>query len=62
LQQPNAPPIQPGDVVVIRAFEDVPSHAFLVHSVEEDCITGVALSGPLSGSYGEPDLELIEAD
>jgi hypothetical protein len=48
--------------VVIRAFEDVPSHAFLVHSVEEDCITGVALSGPLSGSYGEPDLELIEAD
>jgi hypothetical protein len=56
------PPIKPGDVVVIRAFEDVPRHTFLVHSVEDDCITGVALSGPLSGSYGEPDLELIEAD
>jgi hypothetical protein len=57
LQQP---PIKPGDVVVIRAFEDVLRHTFLVHSVEDDCITGVALSGPLSGSYGEPDLELIE--
>lgn len=54
------PPIKPGDVVVIRAFDDVPEHTFLVHSVEEDCITGVALSGPLIGSYGEPALEMIE--
>lgn len=62
MQQPIPPPIKPGDVVVIRAFDDVPAHTFLVHSVQDDCITGVALSGPLSGSYGEPDLELIETD
>lgn len=59
MPEPNPRP-EPGDVVVIRAFDDVPAHTFLVHSVEGECITGVALSGPLSGSYGEPDLELIE--
>jgi hypothetical protein len=53
-------PVKPGDVVVIRAFDEVPAHTFLVQSVEEGCITGVARSGPLCGSYGEPSLEMIE--
>jgi len=39
-------------VVVIRAFDDVPEHLFLIHSVEEDRVTGVALTGPFAGSYG----------
>ncbi len=53
--------LQPGVTVVLRAFDDVPEHLFLVQSVEEDCVTGVALSGPLEGSYGEPPLELIKS-
>lgn len=48
-----------GDVVVIQAFDDVPEHLFEVHTIEDDHITGVALSGPLRGCYGEPDLELV---
>lgn len=46
-------------VVVIDAFDDFPEHDFLIHSVEEDRITGVALTGPLAGAYGEPPLELV---
>jgi hypothetical protein len=49
-----------GVTVVLLAFDDVPEHLFLVHSVEEDCVTGVALTGPLQGSYGEPPIELIK--
>ena len=48
-----------GQTVLIAGFDDVPEHAFEVHSVEDDCITGVALTGPLAGEYGEPDLEMI---
>ena len=48
-----------GVTVVISAFDDVPEHLFLVQSVEDDCITGIAVSGPLTGSYGEPPIELI---
>jgi len=48
-----------GDVVVIRAFDDVPEHHFLVQEVQDDCITGHAIDGPLAGEYGEPDRDLI---
>ncbi|PCH72230.1 MAG: hypothetical protein COC12_06490 [Rhodobacteraceae bacterium] len=48
-----------GQTVLIAAFDDMPEHTFEVHSVEDDCITGVALTGPLVGEYGEPDLEMI---
>lgn len=51
--------IKPGDIVRIAAFDDVPEHDFEVVSVEDDCITGIALSGPLAGEYGEPDLALV---
>ena len=51
--------VRPGDVVIIKAFDDVPEHEFLVHEVFEDCVTGVALTGPLAGEYGEPELAMI---
>jgi hypothetical protein len=51
--------LNPGVVVVVRASDDWPEHRFLVWTVEDDCVTGTALTGPLAGSYGEPDLELI---
>ena len=46
-------------IVLIAAFDDIPEHSFLVDDVYDDCITGVAQSGPLAGEYGEPDLALI---
>lgn len=45
--------MKPGDVVVIGAFDEVPEHWFQVEDVLDDCITGVALTGPLAGEYGE---------
>lgn len=51
--------VRPGDVVRVHAFDDVPEHEFLVEEVYEDCVTGVALTGPLAGEYGEPELSLI---
>lgn len=48
-----------GDVVVIGAFDDVAEHEFLIEEVLEDCVTGVALSGPLAGEYGEPEIGMI---
>lgn len=51
--------ITPGCIVLIAAFDDIPEHRFLVDEVYEDCITGVAQSGPLAGEYGEPDLALV---
>ena len=53
------PVVQAGDVVVIGAFDDVPEHNFRVEDVLEDCVTGVALTGPLAGEYGEPEFEQI---
>ena len=44
-----------GSIVVVAAFDEVPEHLFLVQEVFEDFVTGVALTGPLAGSYGEPD-------
>lgn len=51
--------VQPGDVVVIGAFDDVPEHQFHVEEVLDDCVTGVALTGPFQGEYGEPEVGLI---
>lgn len=48
-----------GAVIIIASFDDIPEHQFVVHSVEDDCVTGVALTGPLTGAYGEPDFEMI---
>ncbi|SMX44843.1 hypothetical protein [Octadecabacter ascidiaceicola] len=52
--------LQPGTIVVIKSFDDVPEHRFQIHSVEDDCVTGMALTGSLVGQYGEPSLELIK--
>lgn len=41
--------IQPGSIVVISAFDDVPDHQFRVDEVHDDCLSGVALTGPLAG-------------
>ena len=41
--------MEPGSIVLIRAFDDVPEHWFRVEEVYEDCITGQALTGPLQG-------------
>ena len=51
--------ITPGSIVLIAGFDDIPSHQFLVGEVFEDCITGTALTGPLAGEYGEPDIALV---
>jgi hypothetical protein len=43
----------------LRTLDDIPEHLFKVLDVYEDCITGYAITGPLKGVYGEPELELI---
>jgi hypothetical protein len=51
--------VKPGDRVVIAAFDDVPEHEFQVDEVLDDCMTGVALTWPLAGEYGEPERSTI---
>ena len=51
--------LTPGMRVVIRGFDDVPEHVFEVHTIEDGFVTGLALTGPLAGEYGEPDIELV---
>lgn len=51
--------LRPGDVVVIGAFDDVPEHHFRIEEVLDDCVTGMALTGPLAGEYGEPEFGQI---
>jgi len=51
--------ITPGCIVLIAGFDDIPAHQFLVEEVHENCITGMALTGPLAGEYGEPDIALV---
>jgi len=51
--------IAPGDIVVIRAGDDWPEHLFRVEEVWEDCVGGVALTGPLAGAYGQPEYDQI---
>jgi hypothetical protein len=53
--------LRPGVIVVIAAFDDIPEHLFRIDEVHEDFVTGIALSGPLEGEYGEPELVLIKA-
>jgi len=36
---------QPGDVVLIKAFYEMPEHEFMIDEVLDDCVTGVALTG-----------------
>ena len=47
------------DIVVIRAFDDIPEHLFRVDEVFDDCFTGYSITGPLEGVYGEPDYSLV---
>ena len=51
--------LTPGMRVLIRGFDDVPEHVFEVHTIEDGLVTGMALTGPLAGEYGEPDIELV---
>lgn len=51
--------MKPGSIVVIVAFDEVPEHLFLVQEVFEDFVAGVALTGPLAGAYGEPELAVV---
>jgi hypothetical protein len=51
--------ITPGSVVLIKGFDDIPAHQFLVDEVFDDYITGTALTGPLAGEYGEPEMILV---
>jgi hypothetical protein len=51
--------LTPGMRVLIRGFDDVPEHVFEVHTIEDGYITGMAVTGPLAGKYGEPDIELV---
>lgn len=51
--------VRTGSIVVIVAFDEVPEHLFLVQEVFEDFVAGVALTGPLAGAYGEPELAVV---
>ena len=51
--------LHPGSVVLIAAFDDIPEHQFQVEEVFDDLVTGIALTGPLAGEYGEPELGMI---
>ena len=51
--------LHPGCVVLIAAFDDIPEHQFQVDEVFDDLVTGIALTGPLAGEYGEPELGMI---
>ena len=48
-----------GCIVLIAAFDDIPEHQFQVEEVFDDLVTGIALTGPLAGEYGEPELGMI---
>ena len=51
--------LTPGMRVLIKGFDDVLEHVFEVHTIEDGFVTGMALTGPLAGEYGEPDIELV---
>lgn len=51
--------LTPGMIVSIMAFDDVPEHRFRISTIEDDHVTGFAISGPLEGTYGEPARSLI---
>ena len=51
--------ITPGCRVQIEGFDDIPAHQFLVDEGFDGFITGKALTGPLAGEYGEPEITLV---
>jgi hypothetical protein len=51
--------MKPGTVLVVEAFDELPEHLLLVQEVFEDFVAGVAVTGPLAGSYGEPELASV---
>ena len=51
--------LTPGMQVLIRGFDDVPEHVFVIHTIEDGYVTGMALTGPFAGEYVEPDIELV---
>ena len=53
--------IRPGCIVLIEGFDDIPEHEFRIEEIYEEFVTGMALSGPFAGEYGEPDIEMIAA-
>ena len=53
--------LHPGCIVLIAGFDDIQEHQFQVEEVFDDLVTGTALTGPLAGEYGEPDIEMIAA-
>ena len=53
--------IRPGCIVLIEGFDDIPEHEFRIEEIYEEFVTGMALSGPFAGEYGEPDIEMITA-
>ena len=51
--------LSPGCIVLIEGFDDIPEHEFRIEEIYEEFVTGIALSGPFAGEYGEPDIEMI---
>ena len=45
--------------MLIQGFDDIPEHEFRIEEIYEEFVTGMALSGPFAGEYGEPDLKLV---
>lgn len=52
--------IKPGAVVLLKALDEIEEHVFKVFIMDDRTLTGVALTGPLAGSYGEPDIDLVK--
>ena len=48
-----------GCIVLIEGFDDIPEHEFRIEEIYEEFVTGMALSGPFAGEYGEPEIEMI---
>ena len=51
--------LRPGCIVLIAGLDDIPEHEFRIDEIYEEFVTGMALSGPFAGEYGEPDIEMI---
>jgi hypothetical protein len=51
--------IRPGSIVLIAGFDDIPEHEFRIEEIYEEFVTGLALSGPFAGEYGEPDIKFV---
>ena len=51
--------LRPGCIVLIKGFDDIPEHEFRIEEIYEEFVTGMALSGPFAGEYGEPDIKFV---